>query len=109
MATIPLSPMAPSTSQLSGPNYRLTILTDGLIRFEWSDDGGFEDRASTFTIRRDLRTPRFEKIETEHSLEILTGRFHLEFDKKPFSPSGFTVLLRQKRESPSLPRVYPLT
>ncbi len=98
MAKLPLSPLAPFTSQLIGPNHRLTILTDSLVRYEWSQDGTFEDRASTFAINRSLPTPEFKKIETDTSLEIITLRFHLEFDKKPYSPSGFTVLLHQKCE-----------
>jgi len=96
MATVKLSPIAPSTSIIQGDHYRLTILTDALVRFEWSDDGGFEDGASTFAINRELPTPNFKKVERDGGVEVITERFHLEYDQKPFSPSGFTVLLTQK-------------
>ena len=98
MSTLRFSPIAPESSQIRGDHYRLTIITDGLIRYEWSEDGEFEDRASTFAISRDQPTPTFHKMETEAGIEILTSRLHLEYDKKEFSPSGFTVLLNQKRE-----------
>ena len=96
-------PVAPKTSQVVGPNYRLTILTDGLIRYEWSEDGEFEDRASTFALKRNLPTPKFELIETEERIEIITSRFSLDYDKKAFSPSGFTVVIRADGESFELP------
>ena len=105
MASIPLNPISRCSSILQGDHYRLTILTEGLIRYEWSDDGVFEDRSSTFAINRNLPTPKFEKIESEGSLEVLTSLFHLEYDKKPFSPSGLTVLLRKRCESHVLLRL----
>ncbi|KAM0326338.1 hypothetical protein ACHAQA_006938 [Verticillium albo-atrum] len=80
---------------VSGPNYRFTILTDGLLRYEWAPDGLFEDRASTFAINRDLPVPKFTITESD-VLEITTSRFHLTYDKNGFSPSGFLVDLRGK-------------
>lgn len=92
-------PIAPSSSILLGPNYRITILTDGLIRYEWSDDGKFEDRASTFAINRNLPTPKFELIEREDHLSVITDRFQLYYNRKDFSPSGLVVVLRTNGES----------
>ena len=81
-------PIAKKEAIVQGPNYRFTILTDGLFRAEWSDDGQFEDRASTFVINRDLPIPQFKVLDSEHELEIVTDRFHLSYDKKRFSASG---------------------
>lgn len=107
MSKLHFAPIAPEPSQIRGDHYRLTVLTDGLIRFEWSEDGEFEDRASTFAINRQLATPEFKKIETENGIEILTSRIHLEFDKKEFSSSGLTVLLNQKCQVGFPPSVVP--
>ena len=81
-------PIAHKDAIVQGPNYRFTILTDGVFRAEWSEDGEFEDRASTFVINRKLPVPKFKVIDSEQELEIVTDRFHLSYDKKRFSASG---------------------
>jgi alpha-glucosidase (family GH31 glycosyl hydrolase) len=90
----PTSPKATPTSIVTAPgaNYRFTVLTDGLVRYEWSADGRFEDRASTFAINRDLPTPKFRVLDQGQSgLEIITARFHLTYSKKPFMASSLTA------------------
>ena len=74
--------------------YRFTVLTPGLVRFEYAADSKFEDRASTFAINRDLPVPSFRVVDTQHNLEIITDKFHLRYDKKPFSASGLSVQVK---------------
>ena len=57
------------------------MLTDGLLRAEWSDDGVFEDRATTFALHRDLPVPAFRVIDGPDTLEIVTARLHLRYDR----------------------------
>ncbi|KAH8819026.1 putative alpha-xylosidase [Xylogone sp. PMI_703] len=78
----------------SNNKYRFTLLTDGLIRYEWADDSKFEDRASVFAIHRDLPVPEFRVEDTGDSLKIITSRFYLTYDKKKFSPSGLFLVLK---------------
>jgi alpha-glucosidase (family GH31 glycosyl hydrolase) len=66
-------------------------LTDRLIRYEWSEDGGFEDRVSTFALFRCFDVPHYRAAETDVSLQIITDHFHLSYDKKKFSPAGLSV------------------
>ena len=87
----PCEPKAPQKAIVTGGKYRFTILTERLVRFEWSDDGGFEDRASTFALWRNFDVPDFRVVDEEANLEIVTKSFRLSYDKKPFSPEGFTV------------------
>lgn len=88
----PTKPVADPESVVSGDKYRFTVLTDGLIRYEYAFDGQFEDRASTYAINRDLGSvPKFSAYEDESGLEIVTDRFHLTYDRKPFSTSGLVV------------------
>jgi alpha-glucosidase (family GH31 glycosyl hydrolase) len=90
-------PKANKDAVVSGKNYRFTILTEALFRYEWAEDGQFEDRASTFAINRDLPVPEFRVLDPdEDSLEIITSRFHLSYDKKRFSPSGLLVDVQGK-------------
>ncbi|KAL1992155.1 hypothetical protein VTN49DRAFT_4187 [Thermomyces lanuginosus] len=85
------NPVANPASIVAGPNYRFTVLTDRLLRYEWAPDGQFEDRASTFAINRSFPPPKFRVIDREEELEIITDYFHLTYDKKPFSPTGLVV------------------
>ena len=87
-------PIARPQSVLAGDHWRITVLLDGLLRLEWSDDGGFEDRASTFAVRRDHPTPAFTVNESDEQLEIITERLHLTWDRRPFSSAGLSVRVR---------------
>jgi alpha-glucosidase (family GH31 glycosyl hydrolase) len=79
---------------VAGDKYRFTILTDGLLRFEWSEDGKFEDRASTFAINRRLAVPEFYVWDRGHGIEIVTKRFHVVYNKKKFSADGLKIHLK---------------
>ena len=50
-------PRRPTRRRVEGDRWRITVLTDGLLRIEWADDGVFEDRATAFALRRDLPVP----------------------------------------------------
>ncbi|NQW91221.1 glycoside hydrolase [Curtobacterium sp. VKM Ac-2861] len=85
-------PVADPAAVVTGEHWRITVLDAGTFRIEWSDDGGFEDRASTFAIRRRLPVPAFtvERVG-EGGLVVTTERARLRYDGRPFSPSGLVV------------------
>ncbi|KAF2854128.1 glycoside hydrolase family 31 protein [Plenodomus tracheiphilus IPT5] len=88
-------PVAHPDAIVAGDKYRFTVLTDGLLRFEWADDGRFEDRASTFAVNRRLAIPDFYVWDRGHGgLEIVTKRLHVVYDKKKFSAEGFKIHLK---------------
>lgn len=89
-----LEPVASPTAIIKGNHYRFTVLTDGLLRYEWAADNKFEDRASVFAVNRSLPTPDFRVKETNDLLEIITSKFHLTYDKQDFHPSGFSVVVK---------------
>ncbi|KAG9248915.1 putative alpha-xylosidase [Calycina marina] len=78
----------------SGQQYRFTVLTDGLLRYEWAEDGKFEDRPSTFAINRNFSKPEFRVKDGPSSLEIITKRFHLLYNNEEFTPRGLSVTVR---------------
>jgi len=45
-------PVADPAAVVQGDRFRITVLTDGLLRLEWAEDGCFEDRASAFAVFR---------------------------------------------------------
>ena len=88
----PVKPLANPKSIISGDHWRFTILTAGVIRYEWGPDGSFEDRASTFAINRDLPVPAFQHWEKDGFTNIRTSKFHLIYNKdKAFSASNLLV------------------
>ena len=91
---LPADPVADPAAVLSGDRYRITVLTDGLLRLEYSDDGEFEDRASALALYRRLPVPRFEVVDRPDRLEIVTDRVHLVYDHRPFSTGGLQVSVR---------------
>jgi hypothetical protein len=94
------NPIANADSIITGDQYRLTVLTPGLIRLEYSPDGEFEDRASTFAVNRKLSKPecRFKKTDAG-GVELVTQRMRVSYDGKALSPSGLHVVLVKKSES----------
>ena len=64
-----------------GNNYRITILSESLIRLEYSKDGNFEDRPTELVINRLFPKPNFEVKEDEVLLEISTSFFKLHYVK----------------------------
>ena len=91
---LPSRPVAAPQAVVAGERYRFTVLTDGLIRLEYAQDGRFEDRASTFALHRELPVPPFEVVERGSHLELLTERLHLVYDGGPFTTSGLSVQVR---------------
>ncbi len=73
------NPMVNENAVVKSENVRFSILTSGLIRMEWSEDGKFEDLASLIFVNRNLAVPRFEKRITDNLLEIRTDKLSLKY------------------------------
>ena len=85
-------PLASPNAIVSGPQYRFTVLTDGLLRYEYAPDSQFEDRASVFAIHRALPAPEFRASRADGFLHIRTARFHLIYrESAPFAPDSLLV------------------
>ncbi|PNY26304.1 Uncharacterized protein TCAP_03771 [Tolypocladium capitatum] len=92
----PRDPVANAAATVAGPNYRFTVISDIVTRFEWSDDGRFEDRPSAFAVNRNFPAPPFKVGDANGVLEIRTPSTHIVYDKKRFSPNGLTVSFSSK-------------
>ena len=76
---------AEETSCLKGVHYRFTILTERLIRLEYSNSGNFVDAPSQFVSNRHYPKVDFKVKEEGNLLEITTSYFRLLYNKeKPF-------------------------
>lgn len=69
-------------SIIQGEQYRITILTNQLIRMEYSQTGQFEDRPTQTVLNRTFGTPTATISETETQLEIHTPNFDLFYEKE---------------------------
>lgn len=87
---------APSRPELTfqGPNYRISVITDGIIRCEWSERGCFEDRASQVVVNRDAGPVDCEVQDTDEHLIIRTSRLDFYYNKGPFTPAGLHATIR---------------
>lgn len=92
----PCDPAANPGAVVSGSNYRFTLINDTILRYEWSEDGVFEDRASAFAVNRNFTPPEYSVNDTDEQIEIITRNIHVTYDKKRFSPSGLAIAFTSK-------------
>ena len=82
-------------STLQGEHWRIGILTESLIRFEWSDSGEFEDNLTQMVVNRDFGAdPQFTVTHRDGLLIVDTPALHITYDGKPFSKEGLSVVVK---------------
>ena len=74
-----------------GANYRITVLSDRLIRFEYSLEGNFYDGATEIVHNRKFTTEPKIKIEQDQNYLVITSKyFIMQYAKeKPFKGPSF--------------------
>ena len=90
-----MHPIADPAAVVAGEKYRFTVLTDRLIRMEYQEEGRFVDEPTQRVLCREFPKADFRVLEKEDSLEIVTDKLHLYYDKKPFTKEGLTVVLKE--------------
>ncbi len=88
-----MHPMANESFVVQGDKYRITVLTEQLLRLEYSEDGIFEDRATRLAFNRSFDTPEFETYFEDGILHVVTKHLHLRYDEKPFSEFGLQIFV----------------
>ena len=76
---------------------RFTLLTDRMVRCEWSEDGTFEDRPSLTFVNRSMPEVRHTFERKDGGVVITTARMRLEwtggaFTEKNLTANGVAVL-----------------
>ena len=84
-------PMAAKASMIQGENYRITVLTESLLRLEYSREGVFEDRATQTVLNRDFPVPAFKVTETAEELRLFTSALEMTYNKREFAPNGLFI------------------
>lgn len=83
--------MTPMDNRISGGKFRISVLTNRLLRFEYAKSGVFEDRKTQIIQNRDFPPVTFRVEDKEESLNIYTDRVWVTYDKKEFSKNGLTI------------------
>lgn len=74
-----------SAAVFRGKYYRITILSERLIRFEYNVDGKFMDEPTEFAINRNFPIPDIKVEQDDKYLEIVSKYFAMLYVKeKPF-------------------------
>nr|WP_050008402.1 glycoside hydrolase family 31 protein [Butyrivibrio sp. WCE2006] len=77
-----------------GEKYRISIMTDRLIRLEYAENGVFEDRLSKTVVNRNFPEVRYSEKKTETGIEIETDSLIIRYDEQPFSTDGLSIELK---------------
>ena len=90
----PIRPIADPRAVIAGDGYRITVLTDRLLRLEYEPQGRFCDDATQIALCREFPVPQFTAAERDGHLVIETDALRLTYDGKPFSQTGLQVMLK---------------
>ena len=83
------------TRVIQGNNYRFTIITNQLLRMEYSESGQFVDQKTKFAQNRQFDEPNFKVVDKETSIEIITEYIHLYYNKnQPFTSENLYADLK---------------
>ena len=87
-------PISIGENQIRGEKYRITMLTEGLVRLEYCEDGVFEDRPTQMALHRDFPKTEFHLIHNPDGIEIHTSRIQLIYNEKAFSANGLSIQVK---------------
>ena len=90
------NPVADKDCLVQGVNYRISVLTERLIRLEYNKNGIFEDRATQKVIHRNFPVPLFTVTERENRIDLITGYLQISYDKENFSGNGLSIRLNRQ-------------
>ncbi|MFT9009182.1 MAG: TIM-barrel domain-containing protein [Bifidobacterium sp.] len=79
---------------VQGDRWRIALLSDALVRVEWSETGVFEDHCTQMVLNRDFKKPEdihMRRYEQDGRLIIDTPAIHLSYDRLPFTKEGLQI------------------
>ena len=82
---------AGATTSVTVGNARFTLLTDRMVRCEWSAAGKFEDRPSLVFVNRDMPDVKYTLERRGEGVKITTDRITLEWAGGAFNESNLVV------------------
>lgn len=96
----PVRPKASENNIVEGKKYRFTVLTDRLVRMEYSESGKFVDLASQSVFNRDFSDVNFTVKNWGDNLIIETRELVLTYkENAPFSADTLVIKLKNEPAS----------
>ncbi|MDD3279258.1 MAG: glycoside hydrolase family 31 protein [Lachnospiraceae bacterium] len=89
-------PKADEKNRIQGKNYRITVLTECLLRLEYSPEQRFEDRATQTVVNRDFPVVDYKVTRKNGRLNIQTAALLLSYDEQEFSSHGLSIEVKDK-------------
>lgn len=88
-------PIVPEAQIVRGEHWRIGVITDSLIRLEWSDDGLFEDRPTQTVFNRNLHVEVHVQVTRYgDGVVVDTPALRLTYDGAPFSREGLSIVVK---------------
>lgn len=86
---------------IEGEGYRISLLTDRLIRLEYSKQNIFVDSQSQTVLNRKFPSVNFRTEDSEGNLVIVTKYLRLIYNKKAFSANGLRITINDAHSTSS--------
>ena len=80
-------------AMVTGRGYRISVLTDRLIRIEWDPQERFVDDKTQQVLNRSFPVPRFDVVRTDRGIELTTDSLRLRYDERMPSTAGLAITL----------------
>ncbi|MBQ2733224.1 MAG: alpha-xylosidase [Clostridia bacterium] len=93
LSAFKMNPVSDGRFVIKGEKYRITVLTEQMLRLEYSEDGVFEDRATRLAFDRAFDTPAYDTYTEDGILHVVTKHLHLRYDGKRFSENGMQIFV----------------
>ena len=87
-------PVALKENQVIGTNYRITMLTDCLVRLEYNKDNNFEDRPTQMVWNRNFPKVNYRVVKKKDGIEIHTDKLHIIYNEKEFTSFGLSIQVK---------------
>lgn len=90
-----------------GEKFRITVLTERLIRLEYSENGIFENRPTQIVSNRDFPVVKCQSKDENGVLQIATKYFRLTYIKeRPFQGTKFNTMVNLRIELLNTDRIW---
>lgn len=79
---------------MQGDHWRIALITDSLVRVEWSESGLFEDHCTQMVLNRNFEDStriHMRHFEQDGYLIVETPTIRLAYDRKPFTKEGLQI------------------
>ena len=88
------SPVALKENIIEGEKYRITILTECLVRLEYSENGLFENRPTQTVFNRNFPKTEFTLTKTDYGIQINTKALQIDYNENDFSANGLCIKVK---------------